>query len=530
MKGIRSVRSAFAVLLAFGLGGIPAAAQALFPAPPVNVACLPNGEDFHVTDLDGNGFPDAIVGFTLPSLSNPMSRGIVTFLDLHAVPTAVTQTFTTPAQVIDIASGDWNEDGFVDVLLGLKLVIDLQMHFGGQGGMLQVPVTVPGGALTFSLHTGDFNGDGNLDFLSNHSWSVSVHLGDGAGNFPSVQWTAICPASTTCILPPTIQVEDVNQDGILDFVMALGGAITGTSIAPATLSIFLGAGNGTFTLFANMPLTGMTKSLLVKDFTGNAVPDIILATNSTLFLLPGLGGGSFGPAITIPVPNPGNPWSFLLNGVPAAGDLNGDGAVDFVSRGGIVMLNDGSGGFIQDQTVTVPQPGRVAIADLDRNLKPDLVFWTPDPQFNPPVGLSLVYNSLPCSATGYEYGIGCPGTGGFVPSLSARGCASQGSLLTFDLEDALGSSPSAVLLVGPGTANIDVGSGCSVLIQPGGSFVVPIPLTGLPVAGQGRGALTVLVPTGIIPPGTDVAIQAAVLDPASPFGWAASNGLALTFQ
>jgi hypothetical protein len=63
-----------------------------------------------------------------------------------------------------------------------------------------------------------------------------------------------------------------------------------------------------------------------------------------------------------------------------------------------------------------------------------------------------------------------------------------------------------------------------------GHFAVPFSLTGLPVPGQGRGSLTVLVPTGMIPPGTDVAIQAAVLDSASPFGWAASNGIALTFQ
>ena len=173
----------------------------------------------------------------------------------------------------------------------------------------------------------------------------------------------------------------------------------------------------------------------------------------------------------------------------------------------------------------IPQSARVAIVDTNLDLQQDVVFWTGFPN----AWISIFHNMTPCTATGSAYGFGCPGSGGFVPALSARGCASPGGFLTLLVEDALGGSTSAAFVVGAGPTNIQVGGGCGVLIQLGGSFVVPFALTGLPVHGQGRATVPVFIPPTILP-GTSLALQAAILDPASPFQWAASNGLSLTIQ
>jgi hypothetical protein len=508
------------------------AGQALFPGPPVPVACPGNGGDFHVADLNGNGMADAIVGFTLPDLATPTTRGIVTLLDIASSPSAATQTFITSSQIIDIATGDWNRDGTLDVLLAPAVGADLLMLPGGTGGLLQPPVVIPFGAASSSIHPADFDGDGNLDVLANHGWSVSAHLGDGAGGFSSAVFTAICPTPSmgVCVFPPAVQLDDLDQDGFLDLVVLFGGL----PLFPPNLSIYRGDGSGSFTFLVNTTFaTTIWQSLVVRDLNGDTIPDILTAGfTSTLEFIPGVGGGAFGQKVTIPVPNPTpgvNSYNGNITGYPATGDLNGDGFPDVVYPGRAVMLNDGAGGFVLNEIVPATQPGRVAIADLDQDLQQDLVFWTAYWPFPPPVGLSLFHNVTPCAASGYEYGLGCRGSGGYVPSLSARGCATPGGLLTLSVEEALGGSPSAALVVGPGPTNVQIGNGCGILTQLAGSFVVPFALGGLPVPGQGRAALSFVIPPGITP-GTGVALQAVVLDPASPFQWAASNGVALTIQ
>ena len=86
-----------------------------------------------------------------------------------------------------------------------------------------------------------------------------------------------------------------------------------------------------------------------------------------------------------------------------------------------------------------------------------------------------------------------------------------------------------MFVVGPGPANVPVGSGCTALIQIAGSFLTPFPIFGAAAPGQGWSGLMVGIPPSM-PPGTSVALQAMILDPGSVFGWSATNALGLTFQ
>jgi hypothetical protein len=70
------------------------------------------------------------------------------------------------------------------------------------------------------------------------------------------------------------------------------------------LSIYLGKGDGTFTMGPGSPLTtGSSSQLAVGDFNGDGKLDLALAPygeNNDLGILLGKGNGSFQPAITTP--------------------------------------------------------------------------------------------------------------------------------------------------------------------------------------------------------------------------------------
>ena len=115
------------------------------------------------------------------------------------------------------------------------------------------------------------------------------------------------------------------------------------------------------------------------------------------------------------------------------------------------------------------------------------------------------------------YGLGCPGTGGLVPLLSGRGCPSPGNTVTVALMDGLGGS-TAFLAFGDSTADVSVGPGCSLLVDPVQQVVA------MSLDGAGAGALSFGVPPGA-PVGAIHTVQAFVVDSAGAAGFSASNAL-----
>ncbi len=128
--------------------------------------------------------------------------------------------------------------------------------------------------------------------------------------------------------------------------------------------------------------------------------------------------------------------------------------------------------------------------------------------------------SKPC-----EYGVGCAGSGGFVPKLTSTPCGAVdvNSQLSMTISGALGGA-SATIFIGLQEAALPIGgSGCTLNVVP---LLVnfTVPLGG---AGPGAGFLTL---SGVIPPsaaGLGFKSQAFVVDPAGIEGFAASNGLSV---
>lgn len=124
------------------------------------------------------------------------------------------------------------------------------------------------------------------------------------------------------------------------------------------------------------------------------------------------------------------------------------------------------------------------------------------------------------------YGFGCPGSGGFLPHLSASGCPSPGDRMTLSLDRGPGGS-AAVLAFGLTRAALELQDGCMLRVTPLLGFGPPIPLSG---TGPGNGAFSLNVRLPASAASGAVTLQALVLDAATSRGWTTSNGVEITIR
>jgi len=123
-----------------------------------------------------------------------------------------------------------------------------------------------------------------------------------------------------------------------------------------------------------------------------------------------------------------------------------------------------------------------------------------------------------------EYGVGCPGAGGFVPLLSVDCAIAAGNQTAITIDAGLGGA-TAVIVFGLAPTSVPMGGGCSFLVTPLFPATTTLPLGGV---GPGNGS-AVLV--GLIPPGTtgvQFTTQVFVIDPSTGVGFSNSTGRLVT--
>ena len=125
-----------------------------------------------------------------------------------------------------------------------------------------------------------------------------------------------------------------------------------------------------------------------------------------------------------------------------------------------------------------------------------------------------------CIGETAAYGVGCPGTGGLVPTYSVTGCPDAGRKLTFSMANALPGTQ-AILFLGLSPLSAPIGGGCTLLagtLLP--TFHLPIPI-------GPDGTLTFALP--VAPGGSGVLVfsQMFFVDSGNPLGINASNGVAI---
>jgi len=200
------------------------------------------------------------------------------------------------------------------------------------------PVTPPAGPSEsiYSIVLGDFDNDGNVDVAAITDCPpnsqvcsgvlLSVLYGDGNGDFTqqSAQYE-INGAVATSRAANSLAVGDFNGDGSLDLVVGIECAGS-SGCGAGAISIYPGTGNrlnpfGTPTTFmttGNSPVI-----LVVGNFCGHALQDIVAGAYGSLTILEAQAGGTF---LELPTMSIGSSPMAMT-----AADVNGDGNLDLVT-------------------------------------------------------------------------------------------------------------------------------------------------------------------------------------------------------
>jgi hypothetical protein len=260
-------------------------------------------------DFNGDGISDIAVANNVDGTVSVLLGNVDGTFTTKSTPSAQTGANW-------LAVGDFNEDGILDLAVancGCTGLDGVSILLGNGDGTFTLKSSPNTGNGAFSLTTGDFNGDGDLDLaVANQiDGTVTILLGQGDGTFISGDTLTVGGN------PKVIVAGDFNEDGILDLAVS--------NKTSNTVSVLLGIGDGSFQSQATFPTggSGSPTGLIAADFNGDGHLDLAAVNTSDVGILLGNGNGSFALKA-----NPGTGTSALTTGV--SGDFNADGKVDIV--------------------------------------------------------------------------------------------------------------------------------------------------------------------------------------------------------
>ncbi|MGC1617178.1 MAG: FG-GAP-like repeat-containing protein [Candidatus Acidiferrum sp.] len=250
-----------------------------------------------------SGFHDLLVTDPVANtIQVLLSNGDDTFKQATGSPISVGQ------QPSAIVTGDFNGDGNQDFVVTNFTDNTFSLFLGnGDGTFKQAagsPFALPSAATgPIAMTASDFNSDGNTDLaiVNQTTNNVSILLGNGNGTFTQAANSPFAVGKS----PFAIASGDLNVDGHPDLAIV--------NQADSTLSVFLGNGDGTFTAATNSPLaTGQNStSVAIADFNGDGVPDMAVTdpVTDSISVYLGLGQGLFASPFELPVGT--NPTAIL---------------------------------------------------------------------------------------------------------------------------------------------------------------------------------------------------------------------------
>ncbi|MCL4205693.1 MAG: VCBS repeat-containing protein, partial [Pirellulaceae bacterium] len=247
----------------------------------------------------------------------------------------------------------------------------------GDGSFTAQPYFTTGGSVN-RVVVGDFNEDNKQDvaFITHDSNAVTIHWGNGLGGFSGSSALGLGARNGFDLL-----ACDLNVDGHLDLAVVMNDL--------GNVKMFLGAGNGTFTLAPNTLTIPAGRGIQTGDFNEDGLPDLAVVSDpASVYVFIASGGATFLLGQVFPAVS----GAQMLD----VGDFDQDGHLDIAvgkSDGtDVALLNgNGLGAFATPRLVAsgATGVGVLRVADFDRDGLPDLVATS-----GPPLpGASVLLNA-----------------------------------------------------------------------------------------------------------------------------------------
>jgi hypothetical protein len=272
----------------------------------------------------------------------------------------------SPYYFTDVAVGDLDNDGYEDLVCLGNSVNSINLFKGQSDGTFSFWKTVSITPVPISVAVADFNGDNKLDIIAGgyetSGNSISVLLGDGAGNFTEQTIT------TSQVYYNTV-VADLDNDNDID--IAVPHSID------SSFSVFLNNGSAVFTETIYNYTSDEHPLFIAYGYVNNdSYPDLLVGVNndtadSFVDVWINNQSGGFTKQTRLIIGH--NPWGI------DTGDFNNDGKLDMVvvnydDDQFQVLLGNGDGTFRSpDNYQTDSGPTAIVTVDLDNDGKLDVV-------------------------------------------------------------------------------------------------------------------------------------------------------------
>jgi hypothetical protein len=334
---------------------------------PVGYATAADPRMVVVADFNGDGKLDlATTNAGSETISVLLGNGNGTFQTHKDNSTA------KAASCISLAVGDLLNDGRQDIVAGCQALGLLGVLLSNGDGTFKAIKTYPVPIGVTDVAVGDVNGDGKLDVaVTNGGTNVSVLTGTGTGTLKAAVTFG------TNFGPTGVVAVDLNGDGKADLVTANSGSPFG--VITANVSVLLSNGKDLFAARTDYKVGGATgngaySGIATADLTGNGKPDLIvpITYSDEVSILLNKGKGTFAAPVNYQLP------AEVLGVV--AGDFNNDGKADiavmnFGGTGSVsVLINSGTGTFSPATSYPINGYGNgIAVGDFNKDGNLDIV-------------------------------------------------------------------------------------------------------------------------------------------------------------